>query len=130
MEYFIPIATTILSVLVSVAIVAIVVDRLPAKRQFRRRAFLTVPRPPSTITSVECPYDYIRGMYGKYHFSRFVDKLARDLAEKDPEKYTFVLEIMDAIYLRLILVDDVSVQGHGRADLQSSCPDADPDPDI
>ena len=62
---------------------------------------------PATITSHECPYSYIRQIYGHHHWAPFVEKLSPGLRKDDPAKYEIVNEIMDAIHLCLMLVDDV-----------------------
>ncbi|KAF7121613.1 hypothetical protein CNMCM5793_009084 [Aspergillus hiratsukae] len=63
---------------------------------------------PATITSHECPYSYIRQIYGHHHWAPFVEKLSPGLRKDDPAKYEIVNEIMDAIHLCLMLVDDIS----------------------
>ncbi|KAG6193767.1 hypothetical protein E4U10_003522 [Claviceps purpurea] len=55
----------------------------------------------------DCPYKYIRKLYGRHHFARFVAAFRPTLEDEDPEKYTLILDIMDAVHLCLILVDDV-----------------------
>lgn len=62
---------------------------------------------PATITSHECPYSYIRQIYGHHHWAPFVDRMSRNLRKDNPKKYEIVNEIMDAVHLCLILVDDV-----------------------
>jgi geranylgeranyldiphosphate transferase len=66
---------------------------------------------PDRITRHEYPYDYLREIYGKHHWTAFVHKLSRPLHNDDPGKYHMVLEIMDAIHHCLMLVDDVSARG-------------------
>ncbi|RAH57498.1 prenyl transferase [Aspergillus piperis CBS 112811] len=72
------------------------------------KAFLIGKKKPETVTSFECPYAYIRQIYGKYHWEPFVQKLSPRLKDEDPAKYKMVLEIMDAIHLCLMLVDDIT----------------------
>nr|J7FJH2.1 RecName: Full=Prenyltransferase idtC; AltName: Full=Indole-diterpene biosynthesis cluster protein C; Flags: Precursor [Claviceps paspali]AFO85422.1 prenyl transferase [Claviceps paspali] len=55
----------------------------------------------------DCPYKYLVGLYGHHHFAGFVEALQPTLKDEDPEKYTLVLDIMDAVHLCLILVDDI-----------------------
>ncbi|CAD6593962.1 MAG: hypothetical protein ASARMPRED_008248 [Alectoria sarmentosa] len=55
-----------------------------------------------------CPYEYILSVYGRNHFSKFVDTLRPDLSSQDPSLYGLVLEVMDAIHFGAILVDDVA----------------------
>ncbi|KAG6023931.1 hypothetical protein E4U41_001904 [Claviceps citrina] len=55
----------------------------------------------------DCPYKYLVGLYGHHHFARFVAAFRPTLREDDAEKYTLVLDIMDAVHLCLILVDDI-----------------------
>jgi geranylgeranyldiphosphate transferase len=66
------------------------------------------PKQPQTITSLECPYSYLRQIYGKYHWAPFLHKISPNLKNEDPLKYQWILEVMDAIHLCLMLVDDVS----------------------
>lgn len=57
---------------------------------------------------VSCPYEYILSIYGRNHFSKFVDTLRPHLRSQDPTLYGLVLEVMDAIHFGAILVDDVA----------------------
>jgi geranylgeranyldiphosphate transferase len=62
---------------------------------------------PATITSHECPYSYIRQIYGHHHWTPFIERMSPNLHKDNPKKYEIVNEIMDAVHLCLILVDDV-----------------------
>jgi geranylgeranyldiphosphate transferase len=55
----------------------------------------------------DCPFHYILRLYGHHHFAPFVKVLRPGLKEEDPEKYSLTLDIMDAVHLCLILVDDI-----------------------
>jgi len=57
---------------------------------------------------IKCPYEYILYVYGKNHFSRFVDTLKAGLRSQDPGLFELVLQIMDAIHFGAILGDDVA----------------------
>ncbi|KAJ9360550.1 isoprenoid synthase domain-containing protein [Paecilomyces variotii] len=85
-----------------------VLDRMPPMWLNSKRSLIIGPRKPQRITSEECPYAYIRQAYGKHHWAPFVKKLSPNLEKEDPDKYVGVLEIMDAIHLCLMLVDDIS----------------------
>ncbi|RAL03304.1 terpenoid synthase [Aspergillus ibericus CBS 121593] len=87
---------------------ALVWDRILNPFPTTKRAWLVGKKQPSQITSLECPYSYIRQIYGKHHWAPFVDKLSPSLKFDDPPKYQMILEIMDGIHLCLILVDDIS----------------------
>ncbi|RJE24351.1 geranylgeranyl diphosphate synthase [Aspergillus sclerotialis] len=91
----------------SAVLTAVVWDRMPPLRP-SAISLLIGKKNPSQITSLECPYSYIRQIYGKHHWAPFVDKLSPNLKTEDPAKYHMVLEIMDGIHLCLILVDDIS----------------------
>nr|UOH28370.1 AceC [Aspergillus alliaceus] len=84
------------------------IDHVPVPRWWDKKAQLIGQKHPESITSFECPYDYIRQIYGKYHWAPFVNKLAPNLRSDDGSKYQMVLEIMDAIHLCLMLVDDIA----------------------
>ncbi|KAI9728830.1 MAG: hypothetical protein M1834_007217 [Cirrosporium novae-zelandiae] len=101
-------ASVILSILLVIAIVVAVLDRIPPWGPFNKRAWLTVSKPPSTVTPIECPYEYLLGIYGKHHFAPFVKKLSPTLESSNPEKWNIILEIMDSFHFCLILVDDIS----------------------
>jgi geranylgeranyldiphosphate transferase len=83
------------------------VDHVPIPRWLDKKANLIGQMNPEGTTGLECPYEYIRQIYGKYHWAPFVHKLSPNLREDDYSKYLMVLEIMDAIHLCLMLVDDV-----------------------
>lgn len=85
----------------------VLMDRLPPIWPTSKKASMIGQKQPETVTAVECPYTYIRQLYGKYHWAPFVHKLSPCLKNDDPAKYRMVLEIMDAIHLCLMLVDDV-----------------------
>nr|AFO69288.1 prenyl transferase [Periglandula ipomoeae] len=55
----------------------------------------------------DCPYNYLLGIYGHNHFSPFVAMFHPTLKNEDPRKYALILDIMDAVHLCLILVDDI-----------------------
>lgn len=66
-------------------------------------------RPQKVIESCnDCPYEYILDLYGRNHFSGFIDELDPKLKTTNKGKWDIVCEIMDAIHFCLILVDDVS----------------------
>lgn len=83
------------------------IDHVPIPRWWDKKAYLIGQMNPEGTTGYECPYEYIRKIYGKYHWAPFVHKLSPNLREDDYSKYLMVLEIMDAIHLCLMLVDDV-----------------------
>nr|AFO69306.1 prenyl transferase [Aciculosporium take] len=58
-------------------------------------------------TIPDCPFQYLLNIYGRHYFARFVTAFRPTLEEDDPEKYTLLLDIMDAVHLCLILVDDI-----------------------
>lgn len=87
--------------------VYLAIDRLPPPRWWSIKSQLIGLKSPAQITSLECPYAYIRSIYGQYHWAPFVHKISPTLRDQDPGKYNMVLEIMDAIHLCLMLVDDV-----------------------
>ncbi|RAK97740.1 terpenoid synthase [Aspergillus ibericus CBS 121593] len=91
-----------------VPLVYYVLDRMAPLWPTSKKAFLIGKKKPETVTSFECPYAYIRQIYGKYHWEPFVQKLSSRLKDADPAKYKMVLEIMDAIHLCLMLVDDIT----------------------
>lgn len=86
----------------------LIIDHIHIPRWWDKKAHLVGRKNPERITTLECPYDYLREIYGKYHWTGFVHKLSPTLQNDDPPKYRMVLEIMDAIHLCLMLVDDVS----------------------
>ncbi|KAL3452580.1 isoprenoid synthase domain-containing protein [Aspergillus insuetus] len=53
-------------------------------------------------------WPYLRQIYGKYHWAPFLHKISPNLKNEDPPKYQWILEVMDAIHLCLMLVDDIS----------------------
>ncbi|KAH8897625.1 prenyl transferase [Thozetella sp. PMI_491] len=55
----------------------------------------------------DCPYEYLLNIYGRHHFAPFVKAFDGELKNRDPEKYTLILDIMDAVHFCLILVDDI-----------------------
>jgi geranylgeranyldiphosphate transferase len=77
-----------------------------AQRSLTER-YLFGKKHPATITSHECPYSYIRQIYGHHHWAPFVERMSPNLHKDNPKKYEIVHEIMDAVHLCLILVDDV-----------------------
>jgi geranylgeranyldiphosphate transferase len=92
---------------VASSVLYFIVDRIPIPRWLNKKAQLIGQTNPEKITGLECPYEYLRGVYGKYHWAPFVHKLSPKLRNDDHSKYIMVLEIMDAIHLCLMLVDDV-----------------------
>jgi geranylgeranyldiphosphate transferase len=100
--------TIVLSLSIVLSPTAIIIDRLPQIRFWSKKSYLKGQKEPANITSLECPYSYIRQIYGHYHWAPFVEKLSPTLKDEDPAKYKMVLEIMDTIHLCLMLVDDVS----------------------
>ena len=104
------VATMSLPLVATIGIVPLVfyvLDRMAPLWPTSKKAFLIGKKKPETMTSFECPYAYIRQIYGQYHWEPFVQKLSSRLKDEDPAKYKMVLEIMDAIHLCLMLVDDV-----------------------
>ncbi|CEL05274.1 hypothetical protein ASPCAL06392 [Aspergillus calidoustus] len=83
-------------------------DRLPPLWPSSKKAMMIGPKQPQTITSLECPYSYLRQIYGKYHWAPFLHKISPNLKNEDPPKYQWILEVMDVIHLCLMLVDDIS----------------------
>lgn len=83
------------------------VDYVPTPRWLDKKAQLVGQMNPQEVTGVECPYEYLRKIYGKHHWAPFVHKLSPGLRDYDHFKYLMVLEIMDSIHLCLMLVDDV-----------------------
>ncbi|RDH28588.1 terpenoid synthase [Aspergillus welwitschiae] len=108
LQHHLPQTSLAFLALLAVPITALVWDRILNPLPTTKRAWLVGKKQPSRITSLECPYSYIRQIYGKHHWAPFVDKLAPSLKLEDPPKYQLILEIMDGIHLCLILVDDIS----------------------
>ncbi|PYH69425.1 terpenoid synthase [Aspergillus vadensis CBS 113365] len=108
LQHHLPQNPLVFLALLAVPITALVWDRILNPLPTTKRAWLVGKKQPSRITSLECPYSYIRQIYGKHHWAPFVDKLAPNLKLDDPPKYRMILEIMDGIHLCLILVDDIS----------------------
>ncbi|KAI0836663.1 prenyl transferase [Hypoxylon sp. FL0890] len=96
------------SVLVAVA-VSLLRDRWRALKSGNTRM---VNSPETSIP--KCPYEYTREIYGRHHWAPFVIKLAPNLKESEPKKFTIVLEIMDCIHLCLIMVDDIADESEYR----------------
>lgn len=88
-------------------LIGVFVDRMPPPRWLSKKVQLIGRKNPESITSHECPYAYIREIYGKHHWAPFVNKLSPTLRTDDPVKYKTVLETMDTLHLCLMLVDDV-----------------------
>ena len=109
LQHHLPQTSLVFLALLAVPITALIWDRILNPLPTTKRAWLVGKKQPSRITSLECPYSYIRQIYGKHHWAPFVDKLAPNLKLEDPPKYQIILEIMDGIHLCLILVDDVSI---------------------
>jgi hypothetical protein len=63
-----------------------------------------------------CPYEYLLGIYGRHHFAPFVKSFNPTLQKEDPEKYSLILDIMDAVHFCLILVDDICDNSLKRKD--------------
>ena len=104
-SYFI--IPSVIFTIVFLSIALIVSDRVPSPWASVKRNALVGKKNPSDTTSLECPYNYIRQIYGTHHWAPFVQKLSPNLEVENPKKYSLVLEIMDAIHLNLMLVDDV-----------------------
>ena len=92
--------------LVVIPVTALAWDRLPGLLPSAKR-LLVGKKNPSEITSMECPYSYIREIYGMHHWAPFVNKLSPKLKAESPARHHMILEIMDGIHLCLMLVDDV-----------------------
>ncbi|KAA8644331.1 terpene cyclase [Aspergillus tanneri] len=73
-----------------------------------KKSYISRRKHPESVTDIECPYGYIRQLYGKHHWAPFVHKLSPTLKDDNPDKYKMILEIMDVIHLCLMLVDDIS----------------------
>ncbi|OOQ86348.1 putative Geranylgeranyl diphosphate synthase [Penicillium brasilianum] len=101
-------AGPILGVVVVSSFICVLIDRILIPRLFDKKAQLIGKMNPKEITGLECPYEYFREVYGKYHWASFVHKLSPNLQNDDHSKYLMVLEIMDTIHLCLMLVDDIS----------------------
>lgn len=99
--------TLTVGALALIVVLYISIDRFPAPRWLSKKYQLIGQKDPASTTSLECPYSYIRQIYGHHHWAPFVHKLSPTLQHDDPAKYKMVLEIMDAIHLCLMLVDDV-----------------------
>ena len=112
-ETFFEGAGPVLSMVAVSSFLYFLVDRVPIPRFFNKNAQLIGQMNPDKITGLECPYEYIREAYGKYHWAPFVHKLLPTLKNDDHPKYLMVLEIMDAIHLCLMLVDDVRTDTRG-----------------
>ncbi|KAB8261872.1 terpenoid synthase [Aspergillus pseudonomiae] len=93
--------------LVVIPVTALAWDRLPGLLPSAKR-LLVGKKNPSEITSMECPYSYIREIYGMHHWAPFVNKLSPKLKAESPARHHMILEIMDGIHLCLMLVDDIS----------------------
>ncbi|KAK9858056.1 hypothetical protein MYU51_018809 [Penicillium brevicompactum] len=91
-----------------IGFVYILVDRVHVPRWWYMKSQLIGQMNPQQLTEFECPYEYLRNIYGKHHWARFVNKLSPKLRYDDYPKYLMVLEIMDTIHLCLMLVDDIS----------------------
>ncbi|OQE11234.1 hypothetical protein PENFLA_c076G01507 [Penicillium flavigenum] len=100
--------TLTVGALALIVVLYISIDRFPAPRWLSKKYQLIGQKDPASTTSLECPYSYIRQIYGHHHWAPFVHKLSPTLKHDDPAKYKMVLEIMDAIHLCLMLVDDIS----------------------
>lgn len=109
-----PLVNLIGAVVPACAIVYIIIDRLPPPRWLSEKSQLIGLKSPAQVTALECPYAYIRAIYGQHHWAPFVHKIAPTLKYDAPGKYQMVLEIMDAIHLCLMLVDDVSRSSTAR----------------
>ncbi|KAL4748886.1 hypothetical protein BDW72DRAFT_179256 [Aspergillus terricola var. indicus] len=102
------VATSIAALVSLLGFCGIIVDRLPLRRWFSQKDRLIGTQNPDKITGIECPYAYLRETYGHHHWAPFISKLSPTLESEDPSKYHLVNEIMDAIHLCLMLVDDIS----------------------
>lgn len=114
-EMFLQGAGPILGMVAVSSFIYFLVDRVPIPRFFDKKAQLIGKMHPDKITGLECPYEYLREVYGRYHWAPFVHKLSPNLRNDDHSKYLMVLEIMDAIHLCLMLVDDVRINTSGSA---------------
>ena len=85
-----------------------ILDCWPRPRWWSKKSQLIGLQSPVQITSLECPYHYLRKIYGHHHWAPFVDKMSPTLKADNPGQYEMILEIMDAIHLCLMLVDDIS----------------------
>ncbi|THC98864.1 hypothetical protein EYZ11_001642 [Aspergillus tanneri] len=84
------------------------IDRMPPLWPVSKKSYISRRKHPESVTDIECPYGYIRQLYGKHHWAPFVHKLSPTLKDDNPDKYKMILEIMDVIHLCLMLVDDIS----------------------
>jgi geranylgeranyldiphosphate transferase len=108
--FFLRGASPILGMVAVSSFLYLIVDHIHIPRWWDKKTHLIGRKSPERITRHECPYDYLREIYGKHHWKAFVHKLSPALHNDDPAKYSMVLEIMDAIHLCLMLVDDVSAR--------------------
>lgn len=83
------------------------VERVHVPRWWYMKSQLIGQMSPQQLTGFECPYEYLRNIYGKHHWAHFVNKLSPKLRYDNYPKYLMVLEMMDTIHLCLMLVDDV-----------------------
>lgn len=107
LESLIEFLSPLLGLTLPALLIGVIVDRIPPPRWLSKKAQLIGLKNPESITLHECPYAYLRQIYGKYHWAPFVNKLSPTLKTDNPAKYKMVLETMDAIHLCLMLVDDV-----------------------
>lgn len=82
-------------------------ERVHVPRWWYMKSQLIGQMSPYQLTGFQCPYEYLRNIYGKHHWAKFVNKLSPNLRHENYPKYLMVLEIMDTIHLCLMLVDDV-----------------------
>ncbi|KAJ6179015.1 hypothetical protein N7519_009476 [Penicillium mononematosum] len=106
--FFLREASPILGMVAVSSFLYLIVDHIHIPQWWDKKTHLVGQKSPERITRHECPYDYLREIYGKHHWTAFVHKLSPALHNDDPAKYHMVLEIMDAIHLCLMLVDDIS----------------------
>jgi Polyprenyl synthetase len=64
--------------------------------------------PNTKYRAIQCPYEYILAIYGRWHFGKLVHALDPALETRDPALFGLILEIMDAVHFGAILVDDVA----------------------
>ncbi|KAL8689120.1 MAG: hypothetical protein Q9218_005132 [Villophora microphyllina] len=101
-----------------IALFLVIVTALPTGNLWAKAARKEPVNPKDVET--DCPYEYILGIYGKHHFDELVKKLAPKLEASNPQKYQTILDIMDAVHLCLILIDDITDNSNLRKGLPTA----------
>lgn len=103
-------AVSLLTVAVGSGLLYLIFNYVPFAQYWSRKTQAIGQENPKKLTGIECPYEYLRSLYGKHHWAPFVNKLSPNLRQARPAKYLMILETMDVIHLCLMLVDDVRFQ--------------------